>query len=206
MAILPLDPKQHHEAAQVLSAAFFHYPMFTFYFPDEQRRKGNLAWYLGNVLNCTLSYGEAYTTPDLSGVMMLLVPGHTKITLWEYIQNGFCMAPIRLGLRNYFRSMHCEDFVAQMHETLMEGIPHYYLWGLAVDPKRSRQGIGKDMMQYLLEKADKQDMPIYLETHAENNVAYYQRYGFSLLKQAQVPRCDLPFWCMKREPHSELNQ
>ena len=89
MKIIPLKPKLQPEAAQILAAAFFNYPMFTFYFPDPKKRKRDLAWYLGNVLKCAMSYGEVYTTPDLSGVMMLLLPGHTKITLLEYIQNGF---------------------------------------------------------------------------------------------------------------------
>ena len=202
MQIISLNPSDHHRAAQLLSDAFFHYPMFTFYFPDPAHRKRTLSWYLGNVLNCTLQYGKAYTTPDLSGVMMLLLPGHTQISLWEYIQNGFFLTPLRLGLKNYVRSMKCESHVGKTHERLMKGIPHYYLWGLAVAPKQSRQGIGKELMQFLLNKADTEGMPIYLETHAEQNVVYYQRYGFGLMETTNVPGYDLPFWCMVREPNS----
>ena len=50
-----------------------------------------------------------------------------------------------------------------------------------------------------MHKADQEHLPIYLETHAEQNVAYYQCLGFSLLRQTEVPGYDLPFWCMVRQ-------
>ena len=203
MKIIPLDPRHRKEAAKLLSEAFFNYPTFTFFFPNVKQRKRDLAWYLGNALNCTLSYGEAYTVPDLSGVMMLLLPGHTKITLLEYIQNGFFLTPFRLGFRNYVRSMRCETHAEEMHEKLMKGVPHYYLWVLAVAPQKARQGVGKTLIQHLLQKADAENMPIYLETNTEYNVGYYQHLGFSVMMKTEVPGYDIPFWCMVREPSSK---
>ena len=200
MEIVRLDPRQKRSAADVLAAAFYDYPMFTFYFPDPKRRTRYLSWYLGNVLNCALRYGEVYTTPDTAGVIFTLPPGHTKISLWEYIQNGFLLSCFVLGLRNYARSMDCETFVGNMHETIMAGRPHYYLWGLAVDPRQKRKGVGSGLMAPMLAKADADNKPVYLETHDENNVGYYQKMGFDLVHTGLIPKYDLPIWCMLREP------
>ena len=196
MEIIKLDPKQKKRASEVVAAAFFDYPMFTFYFPDPKRRASILPWYLGNVLNCALRYGEVYTTPEISGVIFTLPPGHTKISQSEYIQNGFLLTPLLLGFRNYLRSQVCEKFVADTHEKIMDDRPHYYLWGLTVDPSQKRKGIGTSLLKPVIEKADVEQKPIYLETHDEKNVSYYQRMGFSLVHNDKFPKFDLAIWCM----------
>ncbi len=200
MEIIKLDPRQIKMASDVLSASFFDYPMFTFYFPDPKRRTRYLSWYFRNILNCALRYGEVYTTPENSGVIFTLPPGHTKISMWEYIQNGFFLTPFVLGFRNYKQSMDCESFVGYTKEKLMKNRPHYYLWGLAVDPSQKAKGIGAALMQPVMAKADARKMPIYLETHDEKNVQYYQKYSFDLIHTVRIPRYELPIWCMLREP------
>jgi GNAT superfamily N-acetyltransferase len=200
MEIIKLDPHQKKKAAQVVAAGFYDYPMFIFYFPDPERRARYLSWYLGKVLNCALRYGEVYTTPEISGVIFTLPPGHTKISQTEYIQNGFLPAPFFLGLRNFVRSQECEAFVGNTHEKLMQLCPHYYLWGLSVDPNQKRKGVGTALLKPVLEKADAERMPVYLETHDGKNVVYYQRMGFSLVHTDKIPKYELPIWCMLREP------
>ena len=200
MEIIKLDPRQKKRASEVVAAAFFDYPMFTLYFPDPKKRARVLPWYLENVLNCALRYGEVYTTAEISGVIFTLPPGHTKISQSEYIQNGFLLTPLLLGFRDYVRSQECEKFVADTHEKIMGDRPHYYLWGLTVDPIQKRKGIGTALLRPVIEKADVEKKPIYLETHDEKNVAYYQRMGFSLVRTDMFPKFDLAIWCMLREP------
>jgi len=206
MEMVTLDPRRKREAAQVLASAFFEYPMFTFYFPNPRKRARYLPWYLENVLNCALRYGEVFTDAELSGVIFYLPPGHTKLSLWEYTINGFLLTPIFLGLRDYVRSMDCEAFVDKIHEKVMQGRPHYYLWGLAVDPARKRKGVGTALMKHFMEIADAAEKPIYLETHDENNVVYYQRKGFDLVCTKMIPKYNLQIWCMVREPGSLIDR
>ncbi|MBN2500896.1 MAG: GNAT family N-acetyltransferase [Anaerolineales bacterium] len=200
MEITCLHQHQIKKASEVLAASFFDYPMFTFYFPDENRRKHYLPWYFRNILNTAYRYGEIYTTADVSGVIFTLPPDHNQITLWEYVQNGFLLTPLILGFRNYVRSMECEQFVDETRAKLLKLRPHYYLWGLGVDPNQKKTGIGATLLQLILEKADRENTAIYLETHSENNVPYYEKYKFDLLHTAKIPKHNLPFWCMLREP------
>lgn len=200
MEIIKLDSKQKKRGTEVLTAAFFDYPMFQFYFPDPKRRARYLAPYLEGALNCALRYGEVHTTPEISGVIFTLPPDHTKISLWEYIQNGCLGAPFFLGFRNYARVSECEAFVAEIHEKIMNGRPHYYLWGLVVDPGQQRKGVGRALLSPLLMKADSEKRPIYLETHEEKNVAYYQSMGFTLVHTGNIPKYDIQLWSMLREP------
>ena len=198
MEIIKLEPRQIKRAAEVLATSFFDYPMFAFYFPDPKRRTRYLPWYFKNILNTALRYGAVYTTPEVSGVIFILPPGHTQLSIWEYIQSGFLLTPFALGFRNYKRSMECENFVGATQVALMKNRPHYYLWGLAVEPAKKSQGIGAALMQPLLTQADAQRIPIYLETHDEKNVQYYQKHGFDLLQTACIPKYQLSIWCMMR--------
>ena len=200
MDTINLASHQLKKASTVLAASFFEYPMFRFYFPDPKRRTRHLPWYFRNILRTALRYGKVYTTPEIAGVIFVLPPGHTKISIWEYIQNGFLLNPFKLGFRNYVRSMECENFVANTHEKLMQNRPHFYLWGLAVDPAQKAKGIGTALMRPVLEKADAENLPVYLETHDEKNVPYYQKFGFEMIHKTSIPKYKLPIWCMVREP------
>jgi len=202
MQIVPLETRNLSEAAALLAAAFFDYPMFASYFPNPIRRSRILPWYLRNVLRCALHYGEIFTTRDMGGVLFALPPGHTSLTLWEYARHGFLFTPLVLGLRCYRRSMECENFVDRVHEEIMGSRPHSYLWGVAVDPKHQGEGIGSALLRAYLHWVDSQQMPIYLETHDARNVGYYQKHGFELVLATSISKHHLPIWCMRRLPQS----
>lgn len=199
MQILNLEPTQSRKAAEVVSSAFFHYPMLTHYFPDPERRKRWMPWYMEKTLDCAVRYGEVFVTSDFSGVMFILPPGHTRLTKVEYIQNGFLFVPFVMGYRNYVKNDECESFVADTQERLMSGRDHYYLWGLVADPKTQRKGIGSALLKVLTDKCDAESMPIYLETHEQKNVAYYERFGFKLIHKDTIPKHGLDIFCMLRE-------
>jgi len=196
--IVALEKRNLDDASRMLAAAFFHYPMFIHYFPEPSSRSRLLQWYLRNVLRCVIRYGEALTTLEMAGALFALHPGHTSLSLWEYAMNGFLFTPLVLGLRRYRRSMECEDFVGRIHKEVMGGLPHYYLWGVAVDPEHQSKGIGSALMYAYLERVDREQMSVYLETHEERNVSYYERYGFELVLETSIPNHDLPIWCMER--------
>ena len=199
MDIIKLKTSQKKRAAEVATAAFFYYPMMIHYFPDVKRRKRWLPWYLEKTLRCALRYGEVFTTADCSGVLFFLPPGHTRLTDREYIQNGFLFVPLVMGFQNYSKSSECENFVADTQEQLLNGRAHYYLWGLVTDPKAQGKGIGRALLKKLTDKADAENMPIYLETHEQKNVAYYERFGFKLVHTDTIPKHGLAICCMLRE-------
>ena len=200
MKVIPLKPTEKKAAAAIVARAFFDYPSLKAYFPDEKSRSWKLPWYMARVLESAMRYGEVMTTDDLSGVLFLLPPGHTRLTDWEYVQCGFLAAPLVVGLRRYSLVNASEAYLADTQERLLQGRPHYYLWGITVDPARQRTGAGTTLLNALFDKADGEGMPVYLETHQFANVAYYEQRGFGLIHTGTMPGDDLPFWCMLREP------
>ena len=203
MDIMKLEAGQKKRAAEVVTAAFFDYPMMNHYFPDLKRRKRRMPWYLEKTLNCAMRYGEVFATADCSGVMFVLPPGHTRLTDREYIQNGFLLVPFVMGFGNYAKSSECEKFVADTQERLMDGKKHYYLWGLVTDPQAQGKGIGSALLKKLTDKADTENTAVYLETHEQKNVTYYEQFGFKLIHKTTIPKHGLDIWCMSREAERE---
>ena len=202
MKIVALDKKMQKRAAMVAAAAFFDYPMMQHYFPDVGKRRRALPWYMNKTLACAMRYGETLVTEDCAGVMFTLPPGHVRLTDAEYIKCGFLLLPFVMGFGNYKKSNECERFVADTHEQLLNGRVHYYLWGLVTDPAVQRAGVGKALLKTLTDKADAESMPVYLETHGQRNIAYYNQFGFELVREVTIPGHGLDLWCMIREPVS----
>lgn len=66
--------------------------------------------------------------------------------------------------------------------------PHLYLWFLAAHPDAQRTGVGRALMERVLEEADSRGIPAYLETTRPENVPYYRSHGFHVVGQEQLPR------------------
>jgi len=200
LPISPLQLSQLDAAAETAAAAFYSYPMFTAYFPNPEQRRWKTRWYVRNAIKIALEYGDVQATQDLQGIAFALPPEHTHLPLSVFIRSGYWKAPLVLGLRDFYRSQACEEAVSEAHTRWMQTQPHYYLWGLTVHPQAQGRGYGKALLSQLLKKAAAQHVPVYLETHTENNVSYYQALGFECLERVITPSYELPFWCLVWRP------
>jgi hypothetical protein len=48
-------------------------------------------------------------------------------------------------------------------------------------------------------RIDREGLPCYLETENEKNLPMYQRYGFRVLEESQLPGTETASWAMLRE-------
>lgn len=55
-------------------------------------------------------------------------------------------------------------------------------------------------MQPALARADANGLPCYLETQSADNVRFYERYGFRVAHEGEVPGHPLKMWAMIRRP------
>jgi ribosomal protein S18 acetylase RimI-like enzyme len=53
-------------------------------------------------------------------------------------------------------------------------------------------------MQPVLERAEAEGSPCYLETDNEANVLFYEKHGFRVVSEDEVPKHGLRFWAMVR--------
>ncbi len=74
---------------------------------------------------------------------------------------------------------------------------HAYLEVLGVDPTAQGQGLGRALLDPLLERSDRVGLGVHLETAKHDNLAWYERAGFATVDQLSVRGCP-PVWTMAR--------
>ena len=202
--IVRLDREQRERAVDAVTRAFLDDPMWSCVLPDRTAR-GTLLRPMWNALaEFSLVYGEAWTTSNGDGAALWIRPGKTKTTLWMVARTGFALPRSIFGLPKdargrFFKMM---LFIDGIHRKLMPE-PHWYLWLLGVAPEAQRRGIGRRLLEPILDRADREGVPCYLETQTTGNVAFYAKSGFEVIREDVEPVCGLPIWFLRRGAASE---
>lgn len=203
-AAMRLVEQQIPQASDVLARAFHNYPMFTLIFPDAEERARSLPLLWDAAIRYCLSYGEVYTTPDVTAVACWLAPGNEKMTFWRMLETGFLLPQAVLHFSGDARQrtldiVQAMDVVHDREVSRAGMVRPWYLWLLGVDPAFQGQGLAHHLMKPMLARADEDEIPCYLETAAEANVEFYRKLGFEVVGIDVVPDSDLRFWSMVRK-------
>ena len=63
---------------------------------------------------------------------------------------------------------------------------HWHLGPIGVHPGRQGRGVGKLLLGAFLKTVDEQRLPAYLETDVDRNVVLYEKFGFTVIAQAEI--------------------
>jgi len=184
----------------VMGEAFLNDPVWKFLVPNDDRRARVVSLSMNILVRYSLLYGEITTTPTLDGVACWLPPGETTPIFSRLVLIGIRSAPLQLGWTGFRRYIAIENYCGEVHKRIVPGM-HWYLWGLGVKPSRQGLGIGGMLMQPVLARADTDRLPCYLETTNEKNMPFYEKHGFNVVSDGEVPRYGLHVWTMLREPY-----
>lgn len=77
--------------------------------------------------------------------------------------------------------------------------PHWYLAVLGTDPARRGTGVGRALVEPILDRCDAQGLGAYLESSKEQNIPFYERFGFTVTGRIDLPDGP-PLWPMWRDP------
>lgn len=197
---IQLAAPQIKQAAEVLARAFYEDPMMMFIFPDDARRARLLPWYMGVWIRYGRMYGEVTTTEGkVEGAAVWFPPETFQVTPLRIIRAGIIVMPLRLGPAAFGRFMRIANCLEELQK---RDVPprHLYLLSLGVDPLRQGHGVGTALLQPVLACADAESCPCYLETTKDRNVRFYEKHGFEVASEGDLPRGGPHFWTMKREP------
>lgn len=63
---------------------------------------------------------------------------------------------------------------------------HWYIWIAAVAPEAQGKGVSRQVFDVFNRLADLEDLPCYLLTHGERNIAIYSKFGYQINKHIPV--------------------
>jgi len=197
---VPLQASDLERAAQVLTRAFHDDPGVVWLLPNEGQRRRLLYYTFGNIIGHGMRSGLVHTTPGaVEGVAMWLPPERPIATFLDTVRMGFLSLPLKATPLQVIRFAAMMALFDRLHH---QDAPkrHWYLNVLGVDPERQGQGVGGRLIAPVLEAADGERLPCYVETGKEINVTFYQKHGFEVLREGNLPLGGPRWWTMLREP------
>ena len=75
---------------------------------------------------------------------------------------------------------------------------HWSLEALGIRPEAQRKGLGSRLVEPVLQRADSEGIDCYLETSNPENVGFYERFGFRVLKDVPLLPSGPPHIAMRR--------
>ena len=166
---------------RLLGAAFIDDPMFAWMCPDLEVRPAALELFFGATLELAVGKGHAYVTDDLQAAALWAPP---EVELYE--------GPAMERIEAFFR-----DTIAARAELVLTGMlqlfeshpsePHFYLGVIGTHPSAQGRGLGGQLLRAVLDACDANGTAAYLESSNVRNVAFYERHGFRVTAEVEMP-------------------
>jgi GNAT superfamily N-acetyltransferase len=144
-----------------------------------------------------LKYGNVLSTSDNLEGIMAIAPHDKDMTLWRITRSGAFL--LSMKITNEAKKLEVlSNAVEEAKKNLNLG-PHIHLLIMGVSQEFQGKGFGGKLLRAIIEKSETERRPIYLETHKEENVNLYEKFGFSVKKKVILPEpMNLPMWLMVR--------
>jgi ribosomal protein S18 acetylase RimI-like enzyme len=202
---MPLPQNEQARAGAMLARAFHDDPLWAATFSNPDTRPEMLLRMFTAVTRATVAaHGLAEATPGFDAVALWLPPRKSM---------GFrAMVKSNFALPRFVMSLPAADrkrmmaVLRQLEERKKALMPdrHWYLAAVGVDPERQGEGLGSTLVRAGIHRADQENTPIYLETEVEDNLDWYQLFGFEIIEQVIATGLGLPVWLMIRRPPAVL--
>jgi GNAT superfamily N-acetyltransferase len=160
-----------------------------------------MPWFMEAWSRYCHKHGTAYTTTGkVEGAALWIPPGKYPLSLAGMMLAGLMVVPFKFGRAAFGRLMSSLGYYERLHKRHVPG-RHWYLATLGVDPARQGQGIGSALILPVLERADAEGLPCYLETERERNLLFYRKHHFEVASEDDLPDGGPHFWTMRRRPN-----
>ena len=187
--MLKLDRSHAGAAAETLGRSFWDFPFPGGYFPDESQRARCFPPLWRAMVKALARHGEVHaTSPDFEGVAAWQPPGF-------HLSSGHLWRAAPLDLLRFYRGgggkltvgLNFQEAMRRRHAPM----PHWFLGPIGVDPAFQGQGFASRLMRPMLERADAEGVPVFLDTNSEANIALYEHFGFRVVERADMPEADI---------------
>jgi len=189
-----MQKKDLKNAVTVLANAFSEDSMWKKIFNDEDK---NLILTEVMVRFC-LKYGNVLATSDNLEGVMAIAPHDKEMTTLRVILSGSFFLSMKIS-KEAKNMQVLSNAVEEAKKSLNLGL-YIHLLIMGVSEEFQGKGFGGKLLRALIEKAETERTPIYLETQKEDNITFYEKYGFSVKKKIILPEpLNLPMWLMLRD-------
>ncbi len=202
---VPIAEEQVLAAGEVLGQAFFNDPLCVYTEPDDlEARLSQFTWLFTQLVREGAAQGGVFVNtrnarPD--GVAVWVPPQTGEAAAGEEVWSEMDQMEQRFRPEAYRRFTGAYRHFEEVHHKWASD-PHWYLALLGVSPSHQKQGIGAALLTPILQRADQEGLPCYLETFVSANVPFYEHRGFQMVEAGVDPESQVAYWAMRREPQA----
>ena len=180
---------------QLLAASFVDDPGPVWWWPDPEVRTELAPHFFTAAARLAVALGDGLLTAKGDAVAFYFPPG-TQIIEDDFVRAGL---PELLGTLDATSAENIGTFVATLGELHAEVMtePHWQLFLVAVHPAVQGKGLGVALVDEVNDRAERDGVGVYLDTLTARNVAYYERRGFHVAGETDVPGGDVHAWGMR---------
>lgn len=131
--------------------------------------------------------GYCYALGDEGACMWMLPGGDAHFSLWDYARFALPTAAM-CGPGAVLRGIRTGEAMAACHP----GFDHAYLFSIGVRPAAQGKGLGRSLIQPVLDACDRAGLPAYLENSNPANTGFYNSCGFVQSADPIIPQADAP--------------
>jgi ribosomal protein S18 acetylase RimI-like enzyme len=179
--------------ADMLARAFHDDPIVDWVFRDEARRPKYARRFFAGRARVLIGQREIYTADGVAAAAMWARPDEWRDPPLQALKELAVLVP---GVGR--RAVQVMRGLVQV-ESRHPKPPHWYLAVLGTEPSRQGEGLATALLGQVLDDCDRDEVPAYLETGTERNVAFYNRHGFKVTEELRLPDGP-PIWLMWRDP------
>ena len=178
--------------AQILGSAFTHDPVLNWFLPAP-RVYADL--FMGEAMNLYRHHDHIFINRSQTGAAMWLPPGITTATAYNW---RTLIMTAKMALHGGFKSLSRGQYLTQAMEQEHLKEPHYYLHAIGADLDHQGRGIGSALLKHGTSVCDETGYPAYLESSNIKNNPLYERYGFEITGEINLPENGPTMWLMRR--------
>jgi ribosomal protein S18 acetylase RimI-like enzyme len=187
-----ITPKDFTRTCAMLGEAFQKDPIWCQILKNEPTK---FPLVFGMPVMYTLKYGKIYApTQDISAAAVWLATPFVEMTPWRMFRSGAYPVAMKLGAQIGKQISKVFSIIEKDRKTILRP-PYIYLSVLGVSSTQQGKGLGTFLVKKMIENLPPK-IPLYLETETASNVKFYERLGFHVMKEFQVPVLNLPMWEM----------
>lgn len=183
MAARVATDADHQAVVGTIAAAFYDDPLWSWMFPEPEKRPGQQATMFGFYVRSSLPRGTVLMADDrASAAIVYTPPGEPELT--ERIEPE--VKPFLVDSLGEHGPAALE-VMERFEAATPEGPPFFYVSFLGTHPDARGRGLGMGLLGEVSARADEVGAPTYLESTNPDNNRRYERHGFEPREQFWTP-------------------